>query len=343
MEEGDDLDLAKQDRRAKKWREFLAHLGPYIIVIGALGLINVLTNRGAYLWFLWPAIGWGVGLAFHLFSILTDEIKDRTGKWHSFVEHAGSYLIIMGLLVVIYLRTNPGGYPWFIWPAMAWGAAVAIHLWTTILEEDKSKAKVKRQAEREARKASRQRVETQQPERVNPAVQSHLDRARTYKAQIEALTKSTSDQIVYSRLQELNQQVDEWIQAVEALAKRINGFQRDAVIQHDLEAVPQSIAKLEAQLARETDPATRAELERTLLNRKNQLAALQHLQNMMKRAEIKIESTLSALGTIYSQLLIGQSTDQVADYGRLSSDVDEEVRTLQDHLEALEEVKLGKA
>jgi hypothetical protein len=63
----------------------------------------------------------------------------------------------------------------------------------------------------------------------------------------------------------------------------------------------------------------------------------------MKRAEIKIESTLSALGTIYSQLLIGQSTNQVADYGRLSSDVDEEVRTLQDHLEALEEVKLGKA
>jgi len=345
MEESSDMGLAKRDRLAKRWREFLAHLGPYIIVIGALGLINVLTDPGGYLWFLWPAMGWGVGLAFHLFSILTDEIKDRTGKWHSFVEHAGSYLIIMGLLVTIYLMTNPGGYPWFLWPAGAWGAAVAIHLWTTILEEDKSKpkARARRRAEREARKASRQKVETQQPERVNPAVQAHLDRARTYKAQIEALTQSTSDQIVYSRLQELNQQVDEWIQAVEALAKRINSFQRDAVIQHDLEAVPQSIAKLEAQLARETDPATRAELERTLLNRKNQWAALQHLQNMMKRAEIKIESTLSALGTIYSQLLIGQSTNQVADYGRLSSDVDEEVRTLQDHLEALEEVKLGKA
>lgn len=75
----------------------------------------------------------------------------------------------------------------------------------------------------------------------------------------------------------------------------------------------------------------------------NGVVLLEHLQNMMKRAEIKIESTLSALGTIYSQILAGQSTDHVADYGRLSAEVDEEVRTLQDHLEALEEVKLGNA
>ena len=62
----------------------------------------------------------------------------------------------------------------------------------------------------------------------------------------------------------------------------------------------------------------------------------------MKRAEIKIENTISALGTIYSQILTSKSTDYVADYGRLSEKVDEEVHTLQDHLEALEEVKLGK-
>jgi hypothetical protein len=40
-------------------------------------------------------------------------------------------------------------------------------------------------------------------------------------------------------------------------------------------------------------------------------------------------------------MLISQSTDHVADYSRLSAEVDEEVRTLQDHLEALEEVRLG--
>ncbi len=106
-----------------------------------------------------------------------------------------------------------------------------------------------------------------------------------------------------SRLQDLAGQVDEWVQAI---------------------------------------AATHAELARTLSNRKNQLASLERLQNMMKRAEIQIESTLSALGTIYSQILTGQSTNHVADYSRLSTEVDEEVRGLQDHLEALEEVKLGR-
>jgi hypothetical protein len=110
-----------------------------------------------------------------------------------------------------------------------------------------------------------------------------------------------------------------------------------------LEAVPKAITDLESRLAQETDPAIRSQLERTLANRRKQLAALERLQNTMKRAEIQIESTLSSLGTIYSQLLTGQSTDHVADYSRLSAEVEEEVHTLQDHLEALEEVKLGRA
>ena len=45
--------------------------------------------------------------------------------------------------------------------------------------------------------------------------------------------------------------------------------------------------------------------------------------------------------TIYSQVLIAQSTNQIADYSHLLAEVDEEVSLLQDHLEALEEVKLA--
>jgi hypothetical protein len=47
------------------------------------------------------------------------------------------------------------------------------------------------------------------------------------------------------------------------------------------------------------------------------------------------------LGTICSQFLAGQSKEQVADYRRLLNEIDEEVHTLQDHLEALEKVKLA--
>jgi hypothetical protein len=150
----------------------------------------------------------------------------------------------------------------------------------------------------------------------------------------------SSEEVANTRLQDLVHQVDEWTQTIEDLAWRADRFQQDSLIRQDLESVPKYIAGLEDRLAREKDEATRAELQRSLTNRRKQLASLERLQNMMNRVEIQIESTLSALGTIYSQILTGQSTNHVADYSRLSAEVDEEVRTLQDHLEALEEVKL---
>lgn len=353
------LELSITPGLSGKWRGFLAHLGPYVIVISFLAFINLLTS--SYPWFIWPALGWGTALAFHLHGILLSELK-VSGKWHSFWGHFGSYAIINGLLLAIYLMTDPGGYPWFLWPAGAWGAAVALHLWGVVfgaegrrterMERLESRierrvAKVQRRAER--RVASLRQRTQQQPVAphsakisvVNATIQAHLDKARTYKEKIEALIAVTSDQNTHVRLKELSNQVNEWSQAIEDLAQHIDKFQQNSVISHDLESVPRAIEKLEAQLATETDPATKTELERTLSSRRNQLAILEQLQNTMRRAEIKIESTLSALGTIYSQILASQSTDHVADYGRLSEEVDEEVRTLQDHLEALEEVKLG--
>ena len=176
--------------------------------------------------------------------------------------------------------------------------------------------------------------------RTTSKIQAHLDKARAYQKQINDLIESTPDRN-RARRQELATQVSEWIKAIEDLSKQVGNFQQNTLIHQDLNSVPQAIEELKIRLANENNETTRQELERTLANRNNQLAALKQLQDTINRAEIKIESTLSALGTIYSQLLTAQSTDQVADYSRLSTEVDEEVRTLQDHLDALREVKLG--
>jgi hypothetical protein len=141
-------------------------------------------------------------------------------------------------------------------------------------------------------------------------------------------------------LQQLGLQIEHWTNAIQDLVQRIDSLQQDKLIRRDIKVVPAAIADLEARLNREADAPIRAQLERTLANRRKQLASLEQLQNTIKRAEIQIESTLSLLGTIYSQILTGQSTSHVADTSRLSADVDEEVRLLQDQLEALREVKL---
>ncbi len=341
----------------RKRREFATHLGSYVIVISMLGIINLLTGTDS-LWFLWPAIGWGIWLAFHFAGLFKGAIPE--GKWRELFWPIVSYLIVIGGLSLMNLMTSD--YPWVMWPAVAWGVGLAIRIMklatgTASSDEEEAGGQIEAEDEKKSKKgrkrAKRERgqaaaetrvapVVTPVPQFTNPTVQAHLDRARTYQAQINEMLKAAQDSTSRARLQELAGQMDEWVQAIEALARRVDNFQRNPIIRQDLETVPQAIADLEARLAGETDPAIRAQLERTLTNRQNQLAALQQLQKTMQRAEIQIESTLSALGTIYSQVLTGQSTDHVADYSRLSNEVDEETRVLQDHLEALSEVKLSR-
>jgi hypothetical protein len=102
------------------------------------------------------------------------------------------------------------------------------------------------------------------------------------------------------------------------------------------------VRTLTRQLSNEQDAAVRSQIEKTLAARAGQLKSLQTLQSRIRQSEVQLESTIAAIGTIYSQALAIQSTDQIADYGHLSKEVDEQAKALRDQLEALEEVKFDK-
>jgi hypothetical protein len=59
---------------------FYIHLAVYIGVNILLCIINLLTSP-RYLWFLWPLIGWGIGVFFHALRVFTfiegSGIKER--------------------------------------------------------------------------------------------------------------------------------------------------------------------------------------------------------------------------------------------------------------------------
>jgi hypothetical protein len=169
---------------------------------------------------------------------------------------------------------------------------------------------------------------------------AYLEQAHDYQDKIERLINDTTNPVNELHRERLAEQVEHWIQTIEALVRRVGSIREDHVIRRDLQTVPQAVKELEARLETEIDPTIRRQLERTLANRQKQLEALQELQTTVRRAEIQIESTLSQLGTIYSQLLTGESTSDTTAYNRLSAEIDEEVGMLQDRLEALREVKL---
>jgi len=50
--------------RVRKIKRFYIHLMQYVLVIALLAVINLVTHP-TRLWFIWPAMGWGIGILAH--------------------------------------------------------------------------------------------------------------------------------------------------------------------------------------------------------------------------------------------------------------------------------------
>ncbi len=50
--------------RVKEMKKFYSNLIFYLIFISFLAGLNYYTNKFQYMWFLWAAFGWGIGLVF---------------------------------------------------------------------------------------------------------------------------------------------------------------------------------------------------------------------------------------------------------------------------------------
>lgn len=58
----------KAQKKVEEIKSFYGHLSSYILVNIGLTIINLITSPGS-LWFIYPALGWGVGLAVHGMSV----------------------------------------------------------------------------------------------------------------------------------------------------------------------------------------------------------------------------------------------------------------------------------
>jgi hypothetical protein len=68
-------DKTDEEKAVEEMQGFLQHLGAYIIVVGMLLVLNLVTDPENW-WFLWVAFFWGIGLAFHAFNLFVGENTD---------------------------------------------------------------------------------------------------------------------------------------------------------------------------------------------------------------------------------------------------------------------------
>jgi hypothetical protein len=256
-------------------------------------------------------------------------------------------MTVQGFLAAINI-VDAGRVTWSIYPILAMMIPESIILGTTLLsgpggDKDKNRAReLARNASDRVATANTLLDTSQRTDApIDGALQSHVTRVRDYQRELARLAKSAPTPVRAERLTDLSKQFDKWVKDVEGMAQRVHGLRGNPLVRQDMKTVPESIRKLAGQLSQEKDPRVRQSLEQTLIARQSQLQALEKLQSTARYAEVQLENTVASLGAIYSQALANQSTSQVADHRHLASDVDDRVKSLQDELASIEEVRMS--
>jgi len=81
MHDENDLLHRRARREVFKLKGFYSHLFAYLAVMAGLVVINLLFTPGYY-WFVWPLLGWGVGLLSHAAGIFKP-INLFSKKWEA--------------------------------------------------------------------------------------------------------------------------------------------------------------------------------------------------------------------------------------------------------------------
>ncbi len=176
----------------------------------------------------------------------------------------------------------------------------------------------------------------------NTTLRANVRQAIIYRQRINEAATRFADSGMRHRMRDLVDQVDEWVHNIYALASRLDAFQGDRIIQRDLRDVPASINRLKERLRAEDDPSIKRELEETIRRRQAQYDNLRKLESAMDRADLQLENTLTALGTVYSQMLLLDAKEVDSSKAqRLRENIVAQVNALHDALVAMEEVYGG--
>ena len=143
-----------------------------------------------------------------------------------------------------------------------------------------------------------------------------------------------------TRKRTLISDINDWIAHMYNLANRVDYFEDNDLAARDLQQVPRKIAEVERLIKNDTNEQTRRDRLQQLELLQKQLMSLEASARTIKRAEIHLESTLSALGTVYAQMsLLGTKETGSTRGQRLSIEIKDEIDKLQDTIDAMDEVQ----
>jgi len=247
-------------------------------------------------------------------------------RWESAVTVAGTIVLFF-----LYPRPFPWWQPWY-WLVL--GAVAEVALIVASVTDPETGRRVVQDLFREEHN----------PRQIRDRdLRAQMEKALDYRRRIEEKVLATREGVLREHLMDSARRIDEWVASIYRLASRLDAYRADTWVAQQLASLPGEIAGIRKKMREEDDADVRAQMARAVSQKETQLQNLTRLQNLMEQAQYRLEETLTALGTTYSQLLLIGARD--IDSGRaqrLDQDMDEQIAALQDIVAALDEARASK-
>jgi hypothetical protein len=172
-----------------------------------------------------------------------------------------------------------------------------------------------------------------------PELREDIELALEYQRRIEAQVRQKDRGILWEKPGDTASQLNNWISNIYRIARRLDTYRRDGLLDSQRETVPEEIQSLETSYEQEENQAFKKQLKELLDSKNRQWEALQALDGRMKQAEIQLKQTLAAMATVDSQVKLIDAQD--VDSGRserLRADIREQVNRLNDLIGSINEV-----
>jgi hypothetical protein len=238
-------------------------------------------------------------------------------------------IVLVGLQVPIPVLSSPPFYASPLW----WLAAI-VPAWLAVVGGRLTSRETSEQA---VKAVLREQFDVNQIS--SPNLRMNVAQAIAYRERIDKAVERFKGSGMETRMQDVANQVEEWVRRIYTLAVRADAFRNDNLIHADLVSVPETIKKLKQRWVGETNEGLKRDLENTIAQKQAQLDNLKNLAQTMDRAELQMENTLTALGTVYSQMLLLDAKDvDSAKTQRLRDNIVDQVNSLNDVISSMDEV-----
>ncbi len=261
----------------------------------------------------------------------TTELKGRAGQAiiaHAFFRLESALTICLTILLAFFVPHPLLWWQWWFWLVLG-SVAEALIVFTSITDERTAQKVV----------ADMLRDEYDPGAIKTLRYREKVKQALAYRDQIEKVIGQSPAGVLRDHLSDSTAGIADWIGVIYGIAQRLDAFERDELLQRDAREVPAAIAELKRELALEKDAAVRQQIQAAVTAKQTQVESLNALKSKMEQAQFRLEETVTALGTVYSQFQLIQAQKMDSAGARsLSDSIRQQVQGLQDILTSMNEV-----